>query len=56
MNFLLHTLPGLADNLRRQRDQTRLLEMSDDLLRDIGLTRADVVKKAKWSPFRRRGK
>lgn len=43
MMFLLHAIPGLEDHIRRQRDQSRLRNMPDYLLKDIGLTREQIT-------------
>ena len=33
---------AIADELRVRRDMRQLMTMDDDMLKDIGLTRADV--------------
>ena len=50
MKFLLYAIPGLGDR-RRRRDETRLREMPDYLLEDIGLTRSDVRDARRFSWF-----
>ena len=42
-SFLGGLLRRIAEYLRQQRDYQRLLEMPDHLLRDIGLTRDEVI-------------
>lgn len=56
MNFLLHAIPGLSRHLERQHDQKRLLDMPDYLLDDLGVTRAQVIRSARWRLFRGRGR
>ena len=55
MNFLLHALPDLRQNFRRQREYKRLRDMPDYLLEDIGLTREQVIRVTRLHPFRRTG-
>ncbi|MCB1372061.1 MAG: DUF1127 domain-containing protein [Rhodovulum sp.] len=50
MKFLLYAIPGLGDR-RRRRDETRLREMPDYLLEDIGLSREQInaMKRRRFS-------
>ena len=50
MKFLLYAIPGLGDR-RRRRDETRLREMPDYLLEDIGLSREHInaLKRRRFS-------
>jgi len=50
MVFLLSAIPGLREHLLRQSDRRRLLEMPEYLLDDIGVTRHQVIEKAKPRP------
>lgn len=49
MKFLLYAIPGLG--ARRRRDETRLREMPDYLLEDIGLSREHInaLKRRRFS-------
>jgi uncharacterized protein YjiS (DUF1127 family) len=42
LDFLIETGRGLAKEFRNRRELRDLLERDDRILRDIGLTRADV--------------
>ena len=42
LDFLIDTARGLAKEFRNRRELRELLERDDRILRDIGLTRADV--------------
>lgn len=43
LGLLLAALAALSENTQRRRDMRRLQEMPDYLLKDIGLTRAEVI-------------
>jgi uncharacterized protein YjiS (DUF1127 family) len=49
--FLSALARSIGEHRRRQRDYAHLLELSDYLLEDIGVTRKQVVAALRWRLF-----